>query len=396
MNSVISKLLQRISPVWPRITLMGVALLLCLACAKGNNKEQKAAAASGSANAAALPANVDPRLLGRIRELAMSCTIDVRESKVDCKNGGLETLSEQFVQGARSQSKSLDTVAFALAQPDEKTFTVAAELLSMAFRAPIEEKNPKPTSKDTALSLINTLRRLPAQQAVDAAPATVYAALATGFEKELYAAIESHPYARLASRAYRYLMVTGSMRTWGKVMELAKSNQLEVTLAALDAPSLMREKTPEQRTQICDWYKTLVDDERSVVATRASGYLIVCGPAHIEQLLAADEERLKDKTLTKLPLGSYRQMCVAMLAASGPTPEQCARLKKLLTAVLQDTRFETHTRVNAIKLLTVNFIEKDVIALIKKYTNDKQPMIAETAAQSTKQLGNELAAAAGD
>lgn len=319
----------------------------------------------------------------------MTCELDVRKSRVACQK--LDALVEQVTQGARSQSKSLATVAFALAQADEKLMTVAAEFLHLAFRVPVNEKDRVPASKATASSLTRTVGKLPANQALHAAPAAVYAAFEASTENELYATIDKHPYQRLASQAYRYLMAAGGMRAWGKVQQMVKSDQLELATAGLDAPSLMREKTPEQRTQICDWYKSLVGDQRPVVANRASGYLIVCGPSYIEQLLVADEATLlSDKTLTKFPLNQYSQMCKGLVAASGPTPDQCARFKKLVLTLAAETRFEPRTRAEAIGLLAANFADQEVLAVLKRYAADKQPLVAKTAADGAESVSREL------
>jgi hypothetical protein len=365
---------------------MSIALPLCLACGKADATEKKVATAPSASASTGLSADVDAKLLNSIKEIATTCQIDVRRSMVVCEHTKLDVLVEQIAQGARSQSKSLPTVAFALAQADEKLMTVAAEFLNLAFRVPIAEKDRTPTSKTTALSLINTVAKLPANQALHAAPTAVYAAFEAGTENELYAAVDKHPYQRLASQAYRYLMAAGGMRAWSKVQQLVKSDQLDRVTAGLDAPSLMREKTPEQRAQICDWYKSLVTDPRPTVVTRASGYLMVCGPTYIEQLLVADEALIAESASTRFALGHYSQMCQGVVAASGPTPEQCARFRKLLTAIVTEHRFDASTRAEAITLLAANFTDKEMLAFLKKYVTDKQPLVARTASVATKQI----------
>lgn len=389
MNPALGNLTRSIS-VAALLVATGVALLLCLACAKG---EQKAAPAASASAGTGLPAEVEPKLLATLKDVATTCQVDVRKSQVECQNPGLNALTEQIAQGARSQSRSLATVAFALAQSDEKLMTVAAEFLNLAFRVRVDEKDRQPLSKATALSLISTVGKLPANQALHAAPAAVYAAFETGTESALYAAIDKHAYPRLASQAYRHLMAAGGMRAFGKVQEMLKSDQLDVATAGLDAPTLMREKTPEQRVQICDWYKGLIDDQRPVVATRASGYLMVCGPKYIEQLLVADEALLIHTTSTRFRLSHYTQMCQGVVAASGPTPEQCARFKILLTAVINEVRFDPSTRAEAITLLVSNFTDKEVLALLKRYARDKQPLIARTAANAENQVSQGISRA---
>lgn len=373
------------------LALIGLPLLT-LNCSKREKTDKPASVAQTATAAPAdgLPANVDRSLYSRLQQLSKSCDIDLRDADVKCRDRGLEKVSEQIVQGARSQSESLPTIAYALSQKDEKLVTVAAELLYLAYRAPISEPNRKATSKDTALNLVNALAAAPEQQAVKSAPAVIYAAFETGTEKELYAAVEKHSYKRLAARSYKYLMAAGGMKAWNKVKELAKSKSTEEAMAALDAPTMMREKTDSDRGTICDWYKTLVQDDRPIVVSRASGYLIVCGPSYIEQLLAADEQRLTNPAVDKLGLDSYRQMCTGMVAASGPTPEQCTRFRKLLTSAIKDERFDVQTRVNAIKLLAINFVDQDAVKLLQPYTKYKQPLIAETAAQSVTQINASL------
>lgn len=372
------------------LTVTALALSLCFACAKRDEKGTKAAAAASASAGTGLPADVDPKLLRSLKDVATTCQIDVSRSKVACPNPGLDALTEQITQGARSQSRSLATVAFALAQADEKLMTVAAEFLNMAFRVRVDEKDRQPVSRATASSLISTVGKLPANQALHAAPAAVYAAFEAGTERELYAAIDKHPYPRLAAQAYRHLMAAGGMRGFDKVQEMVKSEQLDLASAGLDAPSLMREKTPEQRAQICDWYKSLVSDQRPVVANRASGYLIVCGPSYIEQLLTADEALLTDKTLAKFPLNQYSQMCKGIVAASGPTPDQCTRFRKLLITVAAETRFEPRTRAEAIGLLAANFADQELLTLLKRYAADKQPLISKTGSDGVESVSRAL------
>jgi hypothetical protein len=302
----------------------------------------------------------------------------------------MDALSEQFIQGARSQSKSLDTLAYALSQADPKLVTVTAELLSMAYHAPLPEQERKATAQSTALNLIDTFAKLPEQQALDASVAILYASVETGTEKEFYQAVEKHSYQRLVSRTYRYLMAAGGMRVWGKIMELADHERLEVAQAALDAPTLMVSKTPDQRSQICDWYQRLIDDPRPAISMRASGYFIVCGPTHIERVLAADEARIKDQRLNKISLNPYHQMCAALVAASGPTPEQCERVKRLMITVLDEARWGEITRRDALTLLTANFSDQDTLLLAKKYAVGKDPIIAATAKEAVLQITRDL------
>jgi hypothetical protein len=354
---------------------------------------KKAPSAVGSASAAAkssLPPGVDSELLGRIRDLAMSCNVDVRKSSVECKNRNLDKLSEQFAKGARSQSKSFDTLAYLLTSDDEKIITVTSEVMQRAFRVPVDEKDAKPTSKQTALSLLESLRKLPDQQAVDAAPAVVFATFRAGAENELYQTIEGHKYQRLIPRAYRYLMAAGGMRAWEKVQELAKKEKLEIATAALEAPSLMKQRSAEDSAKICDWYKTMREDSRQVVADRASSYLVACGPAYIEPLLAAAETALQDKTVKSIALNGYQQMCVPSQGVVNPTPEQCQRLKKLLNAVIADTRFASQTRGKAVTLFALNFPEDDTLTVLKKYSKDRDPVIAANAAEGATQLAQDI------
>lgn len=383
----------------------GVALGRCLwvcaclqlvACSKTQPKKETAAAPSSSIRGTTLPPGVDGPLYIKLKEIAARCDIDLRESRVVCKNREIDGLNEQFIQGARSQSKTIETMAYALAQADEKLVTVTAEVLHSVFRSPLEEKDPKPSSKQTALSLIKTLAKLPEQQAVDAAPATVYAALQTGTEKELYQAVENHPYKRLVSRTYRYLMAAGGMRAWDKVKELGKHKRVEVAMAALEAPSLLKQRSAEENTQICDWYRQMASDPRASVSDRASGYLIVCGPGYIERILAADEEALRDPKVNRMALNSYQQMCLPVIAVTGPTPEQCGRLKQLLISVLKDLRFETQTRQKAVILLTVNFPDQETLALLKRYAKDKDAIVSSSAEEAVKDVQRSMDRAAAE
>lgn len=396
MNShevTMSQTSRTLSACQPLVRGVVVGLVLCCpACHKDEPKPSNKIATSAASTAAkpSLPPGVDGPLLGRIRELAIHCEVDVKESNVACKNGSLDTLTQQFSKGARSQSQSLETLAFALAEADEKVVTVSAELLQRAFREPGNDKNAKPTSKETALSLIKTLGKLPGAQAVDAAPAVVRAAMEVGADKELYAVIDAHTSNRVPARAYSYLLAGGGMRGWPKVQELVKDPNVELATAALDAPSKMVSVTPAE--QICDWYRGVAEDERPVVATRAGTHLAGCGSDYIEKILTEDNARLADKAQTKLPLGSYRQMCRDAQLEHGAKPEQCKRIKILLQTVLEDKRFDVASRSDALAFLAANFAGDDTSTLASRYSQDKNPELKAAAQAAVTRVKQELAA----
>jgi hypothetical protein len=329
-------------------------------------------------------------LLDKLKSIARTCEIDIRESTVTCKNRGLDAIGTQIQQGARSQSKSLETVAYALSSPDEKLSTVAAELLQLAFRSPAEEQTPQATSPNTAASLIKALSKLPAAQAIDAAPAVVYAALRAKKDQELYATIDAHQHQRLVPRAYRYLMAAGGMRAWPKVQELGKSERLDVVLAGLDATMLWSEKAPQEREQICNWYRSLAVDARAVVASRASGYLVGCGPTYFEPMLATDEERINDKSTTRMALDAYQQACLPDRDATPPTAEQCSRLKRMLITILESGQFEGATRAKALDSLRLNFPSAEVLKLATRYAHDPNALLSTKASEVTTLLQNDL------
>lgn len=383
--------------------VMAVLALNCGGCLCNDaqsSKKPTAAATSASAKArkaeSALPPGVDGDLLRRIREIAMTCDVDVKESNVVCKNLGLEKLSEQFVEGERSRSQATDTLAYALTSSDEKILTVSAELMHRGFRPPADEKDAKPVSKKTALSLVKALATLDDEQAIDAAPAIMSTALQAGAGQELYQVVENHKYKRLVPRTYRYLMAAGGMGTWNKVQELAKQDRLEVATAALEAPSMLKERTADDNTKICDWYRAMSSDSRKVVADRSESYLVTCGAKYIEPLLAADEVALKDKNVTRIGLDRYQQMCLPTQDAASPTPEQCERLKRLLTSVIADNRFEGVTRSMALGSLANNFVEKDTLALVKKHVNDSDPMVSAKAKEAAADVQSALHPGNGD
>lgn len=383
------------SPVSHSLVMAFLALNCggCLCSDAQSSKKATAASAPDKAKKSekeAFPPGVDGLLLGRIRDIAMSCDVDERESNVVCKNHRLEKLSDQFIKGEQLRSKAIDTLAYALTSADEKILTVTAELMHQAFRPPSNEKDAKPVSKQTALSLIKALDKLSDEQALDAAPAITYVAFQAGAEQELYQTVENHKYKRLVPRTYRYLLAAGGMRAWDKVQELAKQDRLEVATAALDAPNMLTERTAEDVTRICDWYKAMSSDSRQVIADRAGGYLITCGPTYVEPLLAADEAALTNKSITKIGVDRYQQMCVPTKEAVSPSPDQCARLKKLLVSVIADKRFDAVTRSMALGSLGSNFVEKDTLTLVKKHVSDRDPMVAAKAKEAASDVESAL------
>jgi hypothetical protein len=314
----------------------------------------------------------------------------VGASNVTCKNRSLEKLSEQFTSGTRSRSKAIDTLAYALTSSDQKIVTVAVELMHRAFRPPIHEQDAQPVSKQAALSLVKSLTTFSDEQALDAAPGVLFAALQAGADQQVYQAIENHKYKRLVPRTYRYLMAAGGMRTWDKVQELARQEKLEIATAALEAPSLMKPRSAEENAKVCDWYKAMSSDSREVIADRAESYLVSCGPTYVEPLLAADEVALKDKSTTRIGVDRYQQMCVPTKDAANPTPEQCERLKNVLTGVIADRRFEPVTRSMALASLGSNFVGNETLTLLRKHVNDRDPMVAAKAKEAANDVESAL------
>lgn len=377
--------------------VMAFLALNCGGCLCSDAKSSKKPAAESTSEKAkkaekkeVFPPGVEGALLGQIREIAMSCDVDIGASNVTCKNRNLEKLSEQFSTGARSRSKAIDTLAYALTSSDEKILTVSAELMHRGFRPPINEKDAQPVRKQAALSLVKSLTTFSDEQALDAAPGVLFAALQAGADQEVYQAIENHKYKRLVPRTYRYLMAAGGMRTWDKVQELARQERLEIATAALEAPSLMKPRSADENTKICDWYKAMSSDSREVIADRAESYLVSCGPTYVEPLLATDEAALKDKSTTAIGVDRYQQMCVPTKDAANPTPEQCERLKRVLTGVIADKRFEPVTRSMALASLGSNFVEKETLTLLKKHVNDKDPMVSAKAKEAANDVESAL------
>jgi hypothetical protein len=135
----------------------------------------------------------------------------------------------------------------------------------------------------------------------------------------------------------------------------------------------------------------MAGDPRAMVASRATGYLVSCGPTYFEPVLAADEARIKDKATTRVALNAYQQACVPAADATPPTPEQCTRLKQLLTTVLHSGQFESATRAKSLDDLRLNFPTPETLKLAKTYARDADRLLVAKASEVITQLQNDLA-----
>lgn len=181
------------------------------------------------------------------------------------------------------------------------------------------------------------------------------------------------------------------MTVFPRVWQLAASENLELALAAVEAPRLMGGRTVEENKKICDWMKEIVTSGRPMLETRAAAFLTGCGPSYLDMVLSLDEKRWSQReALLGGGLATYGNVCrVGEKNPYGtPTKSQCARLKKLATAIVTDTSTREGERVQALNVLAEQFPGKDTLALAGRFANERQTTaLARRAQTAMRDLG---------
>lgn len=329
---------------------------------------------------AGLPEFVDKDMYKGFFNTAARCQVDVITSSVECGNDYFNNIVKLCERGLMPRPTVLQAASFVFDTGTPKQKVAAAELM---FRAYPTNKGAAPDKKVTQ-KLVAQLKDLPEPVAVDAAGVISELAGQWELEKELFEVLDQKGRERVASAGYRRVMGGARMRAFEKLWDLVASKNMDLAVAAIEAPRAMGGRTVEENTQVCDWMKSLLSDGRAMIEARASAFLAGCGTKYVDVVLAKDEKLAAAGKPLTAGLDAYMNLCTRDVKNpyGNATKAQCLRLKRVASLVLSDPTRREPERVQALSLLADQFPGKETLALATRYTDDSAASLSRKA-QST-------------
>jgi hypothetical protein len=378
---------------WLGSTAIILALVLSSTGCKRADKAQKPAS-SADANAGKVPANVDQKLFEELAELTKICKVELRDNTLSCAQGEQRRLVSEFVSQQRDRAKAVPTFTAAISDQKPELRAVGANILYSAFRAPwggasVQAGAVSPADAD---ALLAATLKLPKAQAVQALPAAVHASMLADRGNALMAALDKSGDAQLRTTAVRHLMTHGRLNAFPKIQELAKVQDLQLVLAALESPTNMYDWTPAEQAAVCPWAASFLGDARAPVAAKAGAVLGNCGGEQVDQLIEAGEAALKAGDFSSARVGAFRDLCAPHRRArpGGASDDQCARARKLLDSVVGTKSLTDQARVTALAALAYQWPDADTLKLAKKLEKDRNQGLAESAGRTAARLEQRL------
>jgi hypothetical protein len=369
-----------------------LALVFSSTACKRADKAQKPAA-SASANAGKLPANVDQKLFAELGDLAKICKVELKDGTLSCAQGEQRRLVSEFVSQQRDRAKAVPTFTAVLSDQKPELRAVGANILYSAFRAPwganVQAGAVSPADAD---ALLAATLKLPKAQAVQALPAAVHASMLAGRGDALMAALDKSGDAQLRTTAVRQLMTHGRLSAFPQIQELAKAQDLQLVLAALESPTNMYDWTPAEQAAVCPWAAGFLGDARPPVAAKAGTVLGNCGGEHVDRLIEVGEASLKAGDFSSARVSAFRDLCAPHRRArsGGASDEQCARARKLLESVVSTKTLTDQARVTALAALAYQWPDADTLKLARRFEKDPNQSLAENAGRTSARLEQRL------
>jgi len=370
--------------------------------AKADTAEPKAAAVEDKADetkaAAASSIGVDDEVMAEIKTIASSCGVEPKNARIDCRNKEKTKLyDELFGHGDKAKSRvaTIGTVAVALADPDAKIQTVAADLLGSRFSQGWGEGVAVgQVDKPAAALLRQTLPSLGQYQGRRAVTAIVYASSLSGTDAEMYRVLEANPDEYLRDSGWEASMFYGRMNAFEKIKGLADTGDPKKILVALTAATNMYDYTDEERASLCPWAHGLIGAdpegaEESDLFEKAGYVLTRCGGEWIDKLLDWGEAQRKKNVFDRKYYFVYRELCHSIMkgvAKVAATPEQCERNWKFLEATANTKGIAPKFRAWALDSISYSRRDERSYKLMKKYAKSKVPEIKKVAQDALKML----------
>lgn len=382
----------RMKPRSPRAHAWTSCLLAAASLFVACRSEQKAPAAAASASASSaptLPPEVDPELLGRLREIASSCSADLALGLVTCPGGENRRLAREFTSEKRARPAAVATLAHTVASTEAPLQTASANLLNHAFRAPWgNDLEPGVVDATAARALLTAALAAPLPIARQAVPGAVHAALLARLDEEVFLLLNGTRETELSALGYRYVMTHGRLRAFPYVQRLAAEANPALALAALEAPRNMFGWSEPEAAAICPWAESLLEEKRSGVEAGAAELLANCSGKHVDLLLKRGERLLEGGKLGHAELGPYRSLCSesARREPNRVSKQQCERSRKLLTNVVASKRLEGPVRGAALQALAYQWPDAQTLRLARSLLGAEEPKLAEQAERAVKRL----------
>ncbi len=402
-------------------TLLALGLFLQPACGKddkgkGGDKKSpgteqpatdtpasdpKRAGADKPATAPAIDASsitVDEEVMAEIKTVATACKVEPKNARIDCRNKEKTKLyDELYSYGSKAKSRvaTIGTMAKALADPDAKVQTVAADVLGARFGSGWGEGVAVgQVDKAVAELLRQTLAKLGKYQGRRAVTAMMYASSLSATDAAMYAIIEAHADEYVRQRAWEASMFYGRMNAFDKIKGLAASGDPEQILIAVSAANNMYDYTDDEKAKVCPWAHGLLgaDPEGAEESDifEQSGYVLTrCSGEWVDKLLDWGDAQRQKNIFDRKYYFVYRELCHSVMKGVvkvGATPEQCERNWKFLEATANTKGIEAKFRAWALDSISYSRRDERSYKLMKKYRKSKVPEIKKVAETAIKML----------
>ncbi len=340
----------------------------------------------------------DEEVMAEIARIASSCGIEPKLGRIDCRNKEKARLYDElygYGDKAKTRVATIATVAKALADPDPKIQTVAADLLGSRFSTGWGEGVAVgQVDKGVAALLRETLPKLGQYQARRAVTAVVYASSLSGTDAEMYPILETHPDEIVRNWGWKASMFYGRMNAFDKIKGLAETGDPKKVLAAVTAAANMFDYTDDEKARLCPWAESELgaDPEgakESDVFEKAGYVLTRCGGEWIDKLLDWGEAQREKNVFDRKYYFVYRELCHSVMkgvAEVAATPEQCERNWKFLEATANTEGIAPKFRAWALDSISYSRRDERSYKLMKKYARSKVPEIKKVAQDALKML----------
>ena len=359
-----------------------------------------AAAGSAAAPAPTAPAiKVDDELMAALRAEATACEIDPKAFSIKCPAGEDAKVKDGLLgHDGKKPVDAIATLAVALADPDPKLATVAADALgsSRFSGAWGEGVAVGAVGKDVARLLLSAVEKLPAlgpYQARRVIGPVVIAASLADLDSEAWAMLERNGDPYVKAGGWKASTLYGRLEPFAKLEAMARDNAPEPTLLAATALASFYDLTDDERTTLCPWAlsKVAVDPagQEAEIFGQAGAILSRCKGTWIDQLLDFGEAQRAKKVFDRQYYFVFRELCHDFFkgqTTDRATTEQCERNFKFLEKVANTDGIAAADRARALDAISYQRRDATSLKLMQKYKGSKVKEIAEAAQAAIKML----------
>lgn len=207
-----------------------------------------------------------------------------------------------------------------------------------------------------------------------------YTSVIRGEHREMVALLGNHKNKSVRLIGYKNIMRFGGVDALDTLQPLAADKSLPrvIRQAVFQAPHELEPWTPEQASTICEWMKTYLGEDDSMIEEWPARAMAKCGGPYVEPLLDEATERLEGLSFGPPFSDALDELC----SPSKPeraTPTQCARLYDLLETAAKADRLGERGRVNAAHLLfelRPDETTLDLLEALAKAKESPEPLVA--------------------